>query len=525
MADQVDPSLASLNTAATEAIQAAPPSSVKKAPVPVAPLPKLDAGQALRSRRRRLPPFFVTLFSNAPLLLLLLLLPAAEFLEGYQPAADKMSTAQPNVDETRLRMVMLIGINITLAVSLYLINGVSGQFSLGHAGFMAVGAYLAGYSTLTYSDNWSRTPGPLLYFLSLGIVMAIVAAAITVLYALIHSTRSVWRGLPGLLLLVVVVWLVVDFSVAGKGAKDWSMGAWVGNKWFGLHIPVLFARALVWIQELFNSIMTTGGKPLTLLIALIGGGLCSAAVGLVVGIPTLRLRGDYLAIATLGFAFIITNLITLSEPLGKATGLSVIPYANVAEADSRAHYIFPWIYGTAIVTIFVVWRLTHSPAGRAILATREDEVAASAIGLDTTRFKILAFVVGAFFAGIAGGLYAHLDPARLDPKDFDFTRSVELVVMVTVGGLTNLWGVIIAAIVLTFLPLFLRDPQTWIQFLLRPIRGDTALQLPAWLTDVFKAVAANQMVVYAALLILIMLARGRNYLAWLPRKSRAQDRA
>ncbi len=189
---------------------------------------------------------------------------------------------------------------------------------------------------------------------------------------------------------------------------------------------------------------------LSFLIVLTGGGLCAAIAGLVVGLPTLRLRGDYLAIATLGLAEIIRVVITNSGPLGRATGFSGIPrLAN-----------FAWLYGGVIVTALVVWRIARSAKGRSITAVREDEIAAAAVGIDATRHKVLAFVVGAFLAGVAGGMFAHFN-TYLNPQEFGFLRSVEIVVMVTLGGLASISGAMVTAIILTMLPELLRGFAEW----------------------------------------------------------------
>ena len=190
--------------------------------------------------------------------------------------------------------------------------------------------------------------------------------------------------------------------------------------------------------------------PLTCLTLLVGGGLCAAGAGLLIGVPVLRLRGDYLAIATLGFAEIIVVLINNSQPLGSALGLSGIPI----------FVGFGWIYGVAIITVLSVWRLTHSARGRAMLAVREDEIAASAIGIDPAHSRILAFVVGAFFAGLTGALFAHFE-GYITPRHFQFLRSIELVVMVTLAGAGSISGTILAAIILTLMPEMLRSFNEW----------------------------------------------------------------
>jgi branched-chain amino acid transport system permease protein len=258
-----------------------------------------------------------------------------------------------------------VGINIILAVSLNLINGHTGQFSLGHAGFMAVGGYTAASITLALSQKFP--------------------AAAT---------------------------------------------------------PVLFTGALL------------------------AGGLTAALAGLAVGVPTLRLRGDYLAIVTLGFGEIIRVIFENMDCVGAASGLKGIPnYTN-----------FFWAWSLAAVTVFVITCLVNSTYGRGFIAVHDDEVAASAMGINPTKYKVTAFVVGAFFAGIAGGLYAH-HKQFLSPTGFDFMKSIDIVVMVILGGMGRTTGVIIAAILLTLLPEFLRG------------------------------FAEYRMIIYALLIIVLMIAR------------------
>ena len=271
-----------------------------------------------------------------------------------------------------LDIAISVGVNIILAVSLNLINGYTGQFSLGHAGFMAVGAY--------------------------------TSAAVTM---------------------------------------------FLGPRWFGERSALLF------------------------LPALLVGGTVAALAGLAVGVPSLRLKGDYLAIVTLGFGEIIRVIFRNTEALGGALGLQGIPaYAN-----------FFWTFGFAAVTIYVVTSLVNSTYGRSFIATHDDEVAAAAMGVNTTKFKIIAFVVGAFFAGIAGGLYGHFKQS-IDPRGFDFIKSIEIVVMVILGGMGNNLGVILSAILLTVLLEKLRD------------FGD------------------YRMMLYSFLIIVIMLARPQGLFAW-----------
>jgi branched-chain amino acid transport system permease protein len=257
------------------------------------------------------------------------------------------------LDPYYLDVLTKIGINVILAVSLNLINGYTGQFSLGHAGFMAVGAY--------------------------------ASAAITMFVG-----PKILPHAPGILLNGLTVGLFV--------------------------------------------------------IALLLGGLAAAISGFLVGAPSLRLKGDYLAIVTLGFGEIIRVIFRNIDSLGGALGLNGIPsYTNIF-----------WVLATAAICTYVVLTMVHSTYGRGFLAVRDDEVAAEAMGLNPTRYKVVAFVVGAFFAGIAGGLYGHYT-LSIDPRGFGFMRSIEIVVIVILGGMGNTAGVIAAAVILTLLPEFLRQ--------------------------------------------------------------------
>ncbi len=257
------------------------------------------------------------------------------------------------------QVVILCGINVILAVSLNLINGFTGQFSIGHAGFMALGAYGSAMFSLHLGERW-------------------VAAM---------SSTGVPAGLA-------------------QGAA--------------------------------------------LLVALMVGGLIAAVAGYLVGLPSLRLRGDYLAIVTLGFGEIIRVFITNVDAVGAARGLPGIPHWTN----------FFWVGLGVCSVILLSLRLANSTHGRALFAIRDDEVAAEALGVDTTRYKVLAFVLGAFFAGIAGGLFAHY-LSYLNPNSFTFLRSIEVIAMVVLGGLGSVSGAVLAAILLTLLPEVLRPVQQY----------------------------------------------------------------
>ncbi|QSX08984.1 branched-chain amino acid ABC transporter permease [Alkalibacter rhizosphaerae] len=180
-------------------------------------------------------------------------------------------------------------------------------------------------------------------------------------------------------------------------------------------------------------------------LVLLFGGFVAAAIGYLIGLPALRLRGDYLAIITLGFGEIIRVVINNLKFTGGAQGLSGIPKLAT----------FTNSYWIAVLTLALLYALLRSRHGRAIISIREDEIAAEAVGINTVRYKALGFTISAFFAGIGGGLFAHY-MAYLDPMIFNFMKSVEIVVIVVLGGMGSLTGTILAATVLTSMPELLR---------------------------------------------------------------------
>jgi branched-chain amino acid transport system permease protein len=181
-------------------------------------------------------------------------------------------------------------------------------------------------------------------------------------------------------------------------------------------------------------------------IALFIGGLVAAFFGIIIGLPALRLKGDYLAIITLGFGEIIRVIILNVNFTGGAFGLKGIEY------DTSITSVFICV----VITIFFTNTLIKSRHGRAILSIRENDITSEACGISTTYYKTSAFAISAFFAGIAGGLYAHY-LLILDPSNFGFMKSVEILVMVVLGGLGSIIGSVVAATGLTLLPELLRD--------------------------------------------------------------------
>ncbi|MEK4883414.1 branched-chain amino acid ABC transporter permease [Bacillus sp. FSL W8-1127] len=238
-----------------------------------------------------------------------------------------------------LNTLFLIGINIILAVSLHLIIGITGQFSIGHAGFLAVGAYASAIMTMKFQ---------------------------------------------------------LPFSAA-----------------------------------------------------LLIGGVAAAVAGLIIGIPTLRLKGDYLAIATLGFGEILRIALLNIDYVGGASGMQVSHFTT-----------WPWVFACTLIAIVVIANFTNSRHGRACISVRENEIAADAMGINTTFYKVVAFVIGAFFAGVAGGLYSH-NFYIIQPTNFGFLKSFDILIFVVLGGLGSMSGAVISAILLTIISTFLQDyPET-----------------------------------------------------------------
>jgi ABC-type branched-chain amino acid transport system, permease component len=184
---------------------------------------------------------------------------------------------------------------------------------------------------------------------------------------------------------------------------------------------------------------------LPFIIVLLIGGAIAALLSLVIGIPTLKLKGDYFAIATLAFGEIIKGIIMNTDTVGGARGLSRIP----------KHTNFTWAFFIMVLSIIVIYNIIHSSQGRAMVSIRENEIAAEAMGVNTFKYKVMAFIIAAFFAGVAGGLLAH-NTMFIQPQSFDFMKSIEILTFVVLGGMGSLSGSVLATIILTFLPEYLR---------------------------------------------------------------------
>jgi branched-chain amino acid transport system permease protein len=319
------------------------------------------------------------------------------FLWGLLPFAVSVGLAlllhfviRPLMNDFIAKLALDMATNVILAVSLTMVNGFTGQFSIGHAAFMAVGGYTAA-----------------------GIVY--------------YGSYRLWG----------------DANVHG-GALD----------------TLLMEKGLPFLA----------GGDLLFVVSLFAGAVAAAICGYLVGLPSLRLKGDYLAIVTLGFGEIVRVLIQsqttdtlydadeiaktptwqLGKYLGGPVGFSGLPsYTSLF-----------WVGLFAFITLVVAFRLKESSYGRAFLSIREDEVAAEAMGIKTTKYKVRAFVIAAFFAGIAGGLYAHTLGVTLKADELAYQKSFDIIIMVVLGGMGSISGAAIAAGILTVLPELLRDPPS-----------------------------------------------------------------
>ena len=191
----------------------------------------------------------------------------------------------------------------------------------------------------------------------------------------------------------------------------------------------------------------------SLLLAVFIGGVAAALLGVVIGIPVLRLKGDYLAIVTLGFGEIIKSVFNSLKITGGAKGLSKIP---LVATDKN----FTFVFILMLLVILLVSHLVNSRHGRAVCAIRDNYIAAEAVGIPVSRYKILAFVIAAFMAGMAGVIYG-ANLGILKPANFDYNASIEILVMVVLGGMGSIKGSIIAAVILTLLPELLRGASDY----------------------------------------------------------------
>ena len=200
----------------------------------------------------------------------------------------------------------------------------------------------------------------------------------------------------------------------------------------------------------YLSAILTQKAELPFMVSIFIGAIIACIIAALIGYPTLRLTGDYFAITTLAFCEIIRIVIMNIDFIGGARGLTGIP--------KKTNFTIAFIF--AVITIVIIYNIIHSSQGRAMLSVRENEIAAESMGINAFKYKIMAFVIGAFFAGLAGGLYAHY-MGYIQPTAYDFNKSIDYLTFVVFGGMGSLSGSVIATIILTFLPELLRGFQNF----------------------------------------------------------------
>lgn len=211
-----------------------------------------------------------------------------------------------------------------------------------------------------------------------------------------------------------------------------------------------YTAALITTRFQLPAFLGMSSENVTFFVATIAGGAMAAISGVIIGLPALRLKGDYLAIITLGFGEIIRVILQNLKITGGAMGLSGIP----------KYTTFRWGFFWVVVCVVFTYTLIHSSHGRGILSVREDEIAAESVGINTTYYKTFAFAAAAFFGGVSGSLLAH-HISYLEPGNFGYSQSIEILVMVVLGGLGSIAGSVVAATVLTVLPEILYAFSDW----------------------------------------------------------------
>lgn len=295
------------------------------------------------------------------------------------------------------------------------------------------------------------------------ITYGIVIVAYLIIQALV-STGSLSSLIQGLLVpLCVYVILAVSLNLTVGILGELSLGH-AGFMCVGAFTGAFFSRCM-------EDVITIA--PVRFILALIIGAVCAGVIGFLIGMPVLRLRGDYLAIVTLAFGEIIKNVVNVlyigkdskgfhfsmkdSISLGLETDGDVI--INGAQGITGTPKDSNFTIGVIliIITLFIVLNLIHSRDGRAIMSIRDNLIAAESIGINITRYKLMAFSISAALAGVAGVLYSHnLNSLMATPKNFGYNMSIMILVFVVLGGIGNIRGSMIAAVVLTLLPELLR---------------------------------------------------------------------
>ncbi len=303
-----------------------------------------------------------------------------------------------------------------VALGLNLIYGFNGQFSLGQYGFYAIGAYTA--ADVTY--RWVRADAS-------GIVVVLFGTLLVLgLYALVGAFLRRFYG-------VTVMTRFVAYLLATV------LGFWLS---VALLVPALSPV----LAGMLGALPAAINQQIVFFIALLGGAALAGIASFLFGIPVLELGSDYFGIATLGFTIIVKVLLDNTD--------TILPFAEMKGARGMVGIpqwtTWPWVFGSLLLVILIMRNLLHSTNGRAILAVREDERAAQLVGVNVVQAKILAFVAGSFFAGLAGGIRAH-DLAFLHPQSFNFIQSFNPLIIVVFGGLGSMSGTVVTGFLWIFL--------------------------------------------------------------------------
>jgi branched-chain amino acid transport system permease protein len=327
------------------------------------------------------------------------------------------------------QIIQLAGITAISALGLNLIYGFNGQFSLGHIGFYAIGAYGSALITKDLAVNWSGSRiGALSWMIAgqVGVIATLFVARLLrvgpIRKRMTASLGSFLQPYESGLIITLVTLVLVGVAIAVGVLAAWGLYqvlSFILTKVI-LSLPQGLARSIVFV------------------IALLTGGSMAALVAYLVGLPLLRLSSDYFGIATLGFSVMIYTALQNSDqviPTMKgARGMVGIPTWTT----------WAWVVGALVVVVFIMRHLVHSSYGRAIVSIREDEIAAKTMGIDAPQLKATAFAVGSFFAGVAGGLYAHLF-GFLHPSTFNFIKGFDPLIIIVFGGLGSMTGTILAS--------------------------------------------------------------------------------
>ena len=302
-----------------------------------------------------------------------------------------------------------------------------------------------------------------------------VLAALAVLAAFLLWADTSFNDYRLQLIILVAINCVVAVSLTMSSGYTgvFSLGQ-VGFMAIGAYVGAIVNLPLIWKDEIllpglpsWLATLNTTGWPdfLALLVACLAGGALAAVFGLLVGFPLMRLSGNYVAVATLGFLIIVyTVLIRWDDVTLGARGLNPVPgYTTVWSA-----------YGWALAAVYIAWRIKRSSFGRSMIASRDNLIAAKAIGVRVHRARLLAFTLTAFLSGAAGALFAH-QIGTISPNSFYFTTTFNIIIMVVLGGLGSISGAVVGAVIVTLAPEYLRGLEDGLE--LGPIRYDEAFGL------------------------------------------------